>query len=73
VAGYLARRALGAFWALIGVAIVVFMILHLTGDPAAVMMPPESTQAELDAFRHAEGFDRPLIVQFGTFALSRAR
>ncbi|GAC1572398.1 MAG: ABC transporter permease [Candidatus Elarobacter sp.] len=70
--GYLARRALGALWALIGVAIVVFLILHLTGDPAAVMMPPESSQAEIDAFRHAQGFDRPLIVQFAAFATSAA-
>ncbi len=70
--GYLARRALGALWALIGVAIVVFLILHLTGDPTSVMMPPEATKAELDAFRHEQGFDRPLVVQFGTFALAAA-
>jgi ABC-type dipeptide/oligopeptide/nickel transport system permease component len=72
LAGYLARRALGALWALIGVAVVVFLILHLTGDPATVMMPPEATRAEIDAFRHAEGFDRPLIVQFAWFAASAA-
>jgi ABC-type dipeptide/oligopeptide/nickel transport system permease component len=67
---YLGRRAFGALWALIGVAIVVFVILHITGDPAAVMMPPESSRAEIDAFRHAQGFDRPLIVQFASFAAS---
>jgi ABC-type dipeptide/oligopeptide/nickel transport system permease component len=72
VAAYLARRAFGALWALAGVAIVVFLILHLTGDPATVMMPPEATRAEIDAFRHAQGFDRPLIVQFGSFALDAA-
>jgi peptide/nickel transport system permease protein len=33
------------------------------------MLPPESTPAEVAAFSHEEGFDRPLIVQFGTFAL----
>jgi peptide/nickel transport system permease protein len=69
---YLGRRAIGALWALIGVAIVVFLILHITGDPAAVMMPPESTRAEIDAFRHAQGFDRPLIVQFASFAAAAA-
>jgi ABC-type dipeptide/oligopeptide/nickel transport system permease component len=69
---FLARRALGALWALIGVAIVVFLILHLTGDPTSVMMPPESTAAEMAAFRHAQGFDRPLIVQFVSFALAAA-
>jgi peptide/nickel transport system permease protein len=72
VTAYLARRAIGALWALIGVAIVVFLILHMTGDPASVMMPPESTKAEIDAFRHAQGFDRPLLVQFASFAVSAA-
>ncbi|GAC1408058.1 MAG: ABC transporter permease [Candidatus Velthaea sp.] len=65
---YLFRRALGAIWVLAGVAVVVFAILHLTGDPAAVMMPPEASADEIAAFRHAEGFDRPLPVQFITFA-----
>lgn len=55
---------------LVGVAVVVFVILHLTGDPAAVMMPPEATADEIAAFRHQEGFDRPLLVQFGSFAAS---
>ena len=69
---YLARRALGALWALIGVAVVVFLILHMTGDPASVMMPPEATKAEIEAFRHEQGFDRPLVVQFAWFAASAA-
>jgi len=72
VSAYLARRALGALWALIGVAIVVFLILHMTGDPASVMMPPEATKAEIEAFRHEQGFDRPLIVQFASFAAAAA-
>lgn len=71
--GYLARRFLGAAYVLIGVAAIVFVILHLTGDPAAVMMPPESTTAELVAFRHLHGFDRPLVVQFGSFAWAALR
>jgi peptide/nickel transport system permease protein len=69
MAAFLLRRIAGAIWVLAGVAIVVFIIVHLTGDPAAVMLPPESTPAEVAAFSHEEGFDRPLIVQFGTFAL----
>ncbi len=69
MAAFLLRRIAGALWVLAGVAIVVFVIVHLTGDPAAVMLPPESTPAEIAAFRHEEGFDRPLIVQFGAFAL----
>ncbi len=65
---FLLRRLGGAVWVVAGVAVVVFVILHLTGDPATVMMPLESTQAEIAAFRHVHGFDRPLWVQFLAFA-----
>lgn len=65
---FVIRRVLGAVWVLVGVAVVVFFIVHLTGDPASVMLPPEATQADIAAFRHAEGFDRPLWQQFVTFA-----
>ena len=68
MSAFLLRRVLGAVWVVVGVAVVVFVILHLTGDPATVMMPLESTQAEISAFRHVHGFDRPLWVQFLSFA-----
>ncbi len=70
---YLARRMLGAVYVLVGVAAIVFVILHLTGDPAAVMMPPESTAQDLANFRHVHGFDRPLPVQFASFAWAALR
>ena len=65
---FVIRRFFGAAWVLIGVAVVVFLIVHLSGDPAAIMLPPEATQADIAAFRHAAGFDRPLWQQFLTFA-----
>ena len=68
MSAFFLRRIVGALGVLAGVAVVVFVVLHLTGDPATVMMPLESTQAEIAAFRHAQGFDRPLWVQFASFA-----
>ncbi len=65
---FLVRRLVGAVGVVAGVAVVVFIVLHLTGDPATVMMPLEATKAEVAAFRHAQGFDRPLWVQFASFA-----
>ncbi len=65
---FLFRRLAGAAWVVAGVAVTVFVILHLSGDPATVMMPLESTQAEIAQFRHENGFDRPLPVQFAAFA-----
>lgn len=65
---FAARRFIGALWVLVGVGTVVFIILHLTGDPATIMMPPDATAADIARFRHVQGFDRPLIVQYGDFA-----
>ena len=50
-----------------GVSLIVFFALFLTGDPAAVMMPPEASRAEIEAFRHAMGYDDPIIVQYLRF------
>lgn len=50
-----------------GVSLLIFYSLHLTGDPAAVMMPAGSSQAEIDHFRTAMGFDQPLSWQYGHY------
>ena len=65
---FLLRRLAGSLAVLAGVATVVFFILHLTGDPAAIMVAPDATKDEIAAFRHAQGFDRPLVLQFVSYA-----
>lgn len=49
---------------LLGVSLLIFFSLHMTGDPAALMMPPGSSQQEIATFRHSMGFDRPLLWQY---------
>ena len=48
----------------IGMAIVVFFMVRLTGDPARAMLPRTATREEVEEFRHSLGYDRPLSVQF---------
>ena len=38
---YILKRLFHSIFVLIGISIVVFVILHLTGDPAALLMPME--------------------------------
>jgi peptide/nickel transport system permease protein len=65
---YLLSRVLQALLIVIGVLVVVFFMLRVTGDPAALLMPREGATPEtLEAFRHKLGFDRPLLVQFLDF------
>jgi len=53
--------------ALFGVSALAFVLIHLSGDPAQLMLPSEATEAQIRAFRHEMGFDRPLIVQYVEF------
>ncbi len=40
---YLLRRAWQSLLVLFGVSVVVFLILHLTGDPALLLLPPDAS------------------------------
>jgi ABC-type dipeptide/oligopeptide/nickel transport system permease component len=73
MATFLVRRLFGAVLVLFGVAVTVFVILHLTGDPALIMLPPEASKADIATFRHEYGFDKPVLVQFGDFAVRAVR
>jgi len=61
---YILQRLAQSVLVMLGVSLLIFYSLHLTGDPAAVMMPPGSSQQEIDNFRHSMGFDRSLTWQY---------
>ena len=64
---YLRRRLWQSLLVLFGVSVVVFLILHLTGDPAALLLPPDATAEDIAKFRTAMGFDDPVAVQYLRF------
>ena len=64
---FLSRRAIGAFIAVLGVTTVVFLILHLNSDPAALLMPQNATEADYQRMREALGLNDPLPVQYVTY------
>ncbi len=64
---YLLRRLWQAVLVLFGVSVVVFLILHLTGDPAALLLPPDASAEDVVRFRQAMGFDDPVAVQYVRF------
>ena len=64
---YILRRLLETIPVVLMVSFLVFGMLHLSGDPAVLMMPPEATAEEVAAFRAAYGFDDPFLVQYGRF------
>ena len=52
---------------LLGVLLLVFAMVRVTGDPAALMMPRTASPEQIEAFRETMGFNRPIVVQFWDF------
>ena len=67
MARQIVRRLLRAVAALLVVTAVVFTLLHLSGDPAYILLTPEATAEDRAAFRAEYGMDRPLWVQYGRY------
>jgi len=73
VKSYLLRRLWQSLLVLFGVSVVVFLILHLTGDPAGLLLPPDATAEDIARFRTAMGFDDPVPVQYLRFLKGAVR
>src|SRR5213083_88560 len=70
---YVTRRLLQSLLVLFGVSFVVFFILHLTGDPALVLLSPDASAEDVQRFREAMGFNDPFFVQYGRFLVGALR
>lgn len=68
------RRLLLTVPVLLGVATLVFALLHLVpGDPAQVMLGESASAQDVADLRTRLGLDRPLAVQYGTFIAGLAQ
>src|SRR5438552_13325699 len=68
---YVMRRLLQSLGVLLGVSIIVFGLLHLTGDPTRLLLPLEARQEDVRQLRALLGLDDPLWLQYVRF-VSRA-
>src|SRR5690606_33551579 len=64
---FVLRRLLQLVPVLIGISIVSFLVLHLTGDPAVVILGPDATVEAIEALREELGLNDPLLVQYLRF------
>jgi peptide/nickel transport system permease protein len=68
MARYLLRRLLLTLPVLLGVATLVFSLIHLVpGDPAQSMLGDSAPPADVANLRQSLGLDRPLLVQYQSF------
>jgi peptide/nickel transport system permease protein len=62
---YAIRRILATVPVMAVVAIIVFLMLHLSpGDPAAILAGDQATSEDIAGIRSRLGLDRPLLQQF---------
>lgn len=67
MARYIVNRLIQSTAVVFGVLLLVFVIINLTGDPVALMVPIEASEEDIERLRVAMGFDRPLYQQFISF------
>lgn len=64
---FVLRRVVQTIPTLLGISVAAFLLVRLTGDPVALMLPPEAPQEAIDAFRVKFGLDEALPVQYWRF------
>ena len=71
---FLVRRLALTLPVLLGVATLVFALIHLVpGDPAQAMLGETASEQDVQALRQRLGLDRPLVEQYGSFLAGVAR
>jgi len=57
---FVIRRILQSVVVVLVMSLVVFVGVHLVGDPVHILISDDMTQAEIDAFIRKLGLDRPV-------------
>lgn len=70
---YIASRIGQAAISLVVVAVIVFFLSRISGNPIDIMLPVEASEAEREALRQRLGLDGPLLAQLAKFLLNLAQ
>ena len=70
---FIIRRLLQAVLVMMAVGFVAFSLFAYVGDPVAIMLGQDYTQAQRDALVRDLGLDQPFFVQFFKFVLNAAQ
>ena len=66
---YFISRVIQSLLVLAGVLMMVFFMMHLTGDPAGLMASRNASPEEIARLRDQMGLNRPMTIQFFEFAI----
>ena len=73
MAELLVKRVASSVFVLIAAIVIVFVLMHVVGDPAAASLGPHARAEQLRAFREQHGLDRPVLEQLGSYLGDVAR
>ncbi len=64
---YILKKLPQTLIVILGVSIITFFVMHLSGDPAQLMLSPEATEQEIEIFKKNMGLDLPMHIQYMNF------
>ena len=70
---YLFKRLWHTVYVIIGVSVISFFFIHLSGDPVMLMLPGDASHQEIEDLREQLGFNDPIYVQYLRFAWQAVR
>ena len=70
--GYIVRRLWQAVLVLFAVSLLSFVLIFLSGDPVAVLVPLNARAEDMANIRHQYNLDQPLPVQYALFLVKAA-
>jgi peptide/nickel transport system permease protein len=70
---FVIRRVIQSLIVVLVMSLVVFVGVHLVGDPVHILISDDMTQEEIDAFIRKLGLDRPLHEQYFHFLANAVR
>lgn len=64
---YILRRLLHTIPVMLILCFIIFFMVHVAGDPVALMLPPDAPTEAKQELTSALGLDKPFVEQFGIY------
>lgn len=64
---FLVQRLAHLVWVLLAVSILVFLLIHLSGDPIRLLTPLDAKPEDVERVRRLYGLDKPIPAQYWDF------
>lgn len=70
---YILKRLGQSLIVLVGITLIVFVALNLTGDPLDFILPPGTAPEVYEQYRVELGYDDPILEQYGRFLINAVK